>query len=53
MNQKQISSILALFIAVVPAGCATTQELTTTVKSKVSSITSTVDPALVSQVPAD
>jgi len=35
------------------AGCATTQELTTTVKSKVSSLTSSVDPALVNQVPAE
>jgi hypothetical protein len=42
--------ILALMIV---AGCATTQELGTSIKSKVSSITSTVDPALVNQVPAD
>ena len=49
---------MALFLM---AGCAaTTQEisstaesLSTTVKSKVSSLTSTVDPALVNQVPAD
>jgi hypothetical protein len=42
--------ILALIIV---TGCATTQELGTSIKSKVSSITSTVDPALVNQVPAD
>jgi chromosome segregation ATPase len=35
------------------AGCATTQEITTSVKSKVSSLTSTVDPAVVNQIPAD
>jgi 6-pyruvoyl-tetrahydropterin synthase len=34
-------------------GCATTQELTTSVKSKVNSITSNVDPAVVNQIPAD
>jgi multidrug resistance efflux pump len=34
-------------------GCATTQELSSSISSKVSSITSTVDPALVNQVPAD
>jgi hypothetical protein len=44
------SALMALFLL---AGCATTQELTTTVKSKVSSLTSAVDPALVNQVPAD
>lgn len=35
------------------AGCATTQELTSSVKSKVVSITSAVDPALVNQVPVE
>lgn len=34
-------------------GCATTQEITTSVKSKYSSLTSTVDPAVVNQIPAD
>ena len=34
-------------------GCATTQEITSSVKSKVSSITSAVDPTLVNQIPAD
>ena len=34
-------------------GCATTQELKSSVKSKVSSLTSTVDPAVVNQIPAD
>lgn len=33
--------------------CSTTQEITTSVRSTVSSITSTVDPALVNQIPAD
>lgn len=44
------SVLMALYML---AGCAATQELTTTVKSKVSSLTSAVDPALVNQVPAD
>lgn len=35
------------------AGCATTQEVKTSITSKVSSITSNVDPAVVSQIPAD
>ena len=34
-------------------GCSTTQEITSSVRSTVSSITSTVDPALVNQIPAD
>ena len=33
--------------------CATTQEITSSVKSKYSSLTSTVDPAVVSQIPSD
>lgn len=53
MNRKYLGVILGLIVAAGLAGCATTQELTSTVKSKVSSITSTVDPAIVSQVPAD
>jgi len=35
------------------AGCSTTQELKTTIASKVSSITENVDSAIVNQVPAD
>jgi outer membrane murein-binding lipoprotein Lpp len=35
------------------AGCATTQEVKTSITSKVSSLTSDVDPAVVSQIPAD
>jgi hypothetical protein len=53
MNRKYSGVILGLMVAAGLAGCATTQELTSTVKSTVSSITSTVDPAIVSQVPAD
>jgi hypothetical protein len=34
-------------------GCSTTQELKTSITSKVSSFTENVDPAIVSQVPAD
>jgi len=35
------------------AGCAATQEAKTSITSKVSSLTSNVDPAVVSQIPAD
>jgi len=35
------------------AGCAATQEVKTSITSKVSSLTSNVDPATVSQIPAD
>ena len=35
------------------AGCAATQEVKTSITSKVSSLTSNVDPAIVSQIPAD
>jgi len=42
--------IIGLFFLI---GCATTQELTSSISSKVTSITATVDPALVNQVPAD
>jgi hypothetical protein len=34
-------------------GCAATQEVKTAITSKVSSLTSNVDPAIVSQIPAD
>jgi hypothetical protein len=42
--------LLALIFIV---GCSTTQELKISITSKVSSITSTVDPAIVKQIPAD
>jgi multidrug resistance efflux pump len=45
--------ILGILTLMFIAGCATTQELKSSITSKVSSITSTVDPALVNQVPAD
>jgi multidrug resistance efflux pump len=45
-----LSGLLALIFV---TGCATTQELKTSITSKVSSITSTVDPAIVNQVPVD
>jgi chromosome segregation ATPase len=35
------------------AGCTATQEVKTSITSKVSSLTSNVDPAVVSQIPAD
>jgi outer membrane murein-binding lipoprotein Lpp len=35
------------------AGCAATQEVKTSITSKVSSLTSNVDPAVASQIPAD
>ena len=45
-----LSGLLALIFV---TGCAATQELKTSIASKASSITSTVDPAIVNQVPAD
>ncbi|MEN6622286.1 MAG: hypothetical protein ABFD50_12125 [Smithella sp.] len=42
--------LILLFFA---GGCATTQELKTSIASKVSSLTENVDPALVNQVPAN
>ncbi len=53
MNHRQTALFSVLAVMFMIVGCATTQELSTSVKSKVSSITSTVDPALVNQVPAD
>jgi hypothetical protein len=45
-----LSGLLAVtFIS----GCAARQDLKTSITSTVSSITSTVDPAIVNQVPAD
>ncbi len=43
-------ALLALLFFI--AGCSTTQELKTSISSKVSSLTESVDPALVNQVPA-
>ena len=45
-----LSGLLALIFV---TACAATQELKTSITSKASSITSTVDPAIVNQVPAD
>ena len=53
MKNKVSIVILGFAVLFLIVGCATTQELTSSVKSKVASITSNVDPALVSQVPAD
>jgi multidrug resistance efflux pump len=53
MNHRQMTLCALLTVLFLITGCAATQELTSSVKTKVSSITSTVDPALVSQVPAD
>jgi len=53
MKRKRLAAILVFAGLFFIIGCATTQELTTSVRSKVSSITSTVDPALVNQIPAD
>ncbi|PKN77131.1 MAG: hypothetical protein CVU52_01780 [Deltaproteobacteria bacterium HGW-Deltaproteobacteria-10] len=44
---------LGLLAFIFITGCATTQELKTSITAKVSSITENVDPAIVSQVPAD
>lgn len=53
MNRRHKAILSVLAVLFIIAGCATTQELSSSVKSKVSSITSTVDPALVNQVPSD
>jgi hypothetical protein len=44
---------LGLLTLIFITGCATTQEVKTSITSKVSSLTSSVDPAVVSQIPAD
>ncbi len=44
---------LGLFAVIFVTGCATTQELKTTITTKVSSITENVDPAMVNKLPAD
>jgi len=52
--RRELSLGILVFVGLfIISGCATTQELTSTVRSKVSSITSAVDPALVNQLPAD
>jgi chromosome segregation ATPase len=53
MNRRFRTYFLALLTLIFIAGCSTTQELKTTITSKVSSITDSVDPALVNQLPAD
>jgi hypothetical protein len=52
--KSKLSAVILVFTGLFfIIGCATTQELTSSVRSTVSSITSTVDPALVNQIPAD
>jgi len=53
MQRKIKICFFGLLAVIFICGCSATQELKTSITSKVSSITSTVDPALVSQVPAD
>jgi hypothetical protein len=53
MNRYFKMCLFAFLTVVFLIGCATTQELTTSVKSKYSSLTSTVDPAVVSQIPSE
>lgn len=53
MKHKLAASILLLAGFFFIISCAATQELTSSVKSKASSITSAVDPALVNKIPAD
>jgi len=61
MVRRHAASLSFIIVLFVISGCATTtqeisstaQGLSTTVKSKVNTLTSTVDPALVNQVPAD
>jgi len=48
----KICSVAVLAVSFL-AGCAATQEVKTSITSKVSSLTSNVDPAIVSQIPAD
>jgi hypothetical protein len=53
MNRYFKICLLAFLTLSFLVGCATTQEITSSVKSKYSSLTSTVDPAVVSQIPSD
>lgn len=53
MKTKFNICFLGILTLIIVAGCAATQELKTSITSKVSSITSTVDPALVNQLPTD
>lgn len=46
-------AILVFTVLFFIISCSATQEITTSVRSTVSSLTSTVDPALVNQLPAD
>lgn len=50
---KQKTNLLWLAMLILIAGCAATQEFKTSVTSKVSSVTSSVDPTLVSKLQAD
>jgi len=52
MQRRIKICFLGLLAVIFICGCSTTQELKTSITSKVGSITSTVDPALVAQVPA-
>jgi multidrug resistance efflux pump len=53
MKLKLFAAILVFTGLFFIISCSTTQEITSSVRSTVSSITSTVDPALVNQIPAD
>ncbi len=53
MNKIQLAAISFFTGLFLISGCATTQEFASSVKSKVSSITSTVDTDLVNQIPVD
>ena len=53
MKQNIQICFLGLLVLVFISGCAATQEIKTSITSKVSSITENVDPAIVNQVPAD
>ena len=52
--KRRLSAVIIVFTGLFfIISCTATQEITTSVRSTVSSITSTVDPALVNQIPAD
>ena len=53
MKDYFIICFVAFLTLSVLIGCAATQEVKTAITSKVSSLTSNVDPAIVSQIPAD
>ncbi|HYA14065.1 MAG TPA: hypothetical protein VEF33_06965, partial [Syntrophales bacterium] len=50
---KRMMIVFLLVIMIVFTGCATMEELKSTISTKVTSITSNVDPALVAKVPQD